>query len=707
MPTNHTPRPKSASRMLSMWFAWFIGLVMALAAPAHAAVDRGIIDFGSSAAPGAFSDVAPDYNGLRFTGQWSYFAEVDLQTGSPGITTSGDAITSATLDGNAIIKAANGTDRFSLARVRIHAYGSMTQFTLAGYRGGSPVSGASVTVTKTFPMTQQFVPIDLSALADVDEVRVSNNATVGEGGNFAFDDLAVDPFPPATPTATGLAPTSGLAAGGASVVITGANFTNVIGSSIVTAVSFGGTPATSFTVDSATQITATAPAGSGTVNVTVTTAGGTSVTAAANQFTYLPAPTVASVSPNFGPQAGGTSVVITGTNLSGATAVLFGATTASYVVNSATQITAISPGGTGTVDVRVTTAGGTSAISGADQFSYLATPTITSIAPTAGPQAGGTAVNITGTNFIGTTGVNFGASAATGFTVNSATSITATAPPGTGTVDIRVSNSVGTSPTVAADQFTYVAAPSVTSISPTAGPTGGGTTVTITGTGFAAAPGTGAVRFGAATATYTINSNTQITATAPAGSAGTVDVTVTTVGGTSATSAADQFTYVSAPTVTSISPTAGPTAGGTTVTLTGTNLSGATAVTFGATAATGFTVNSATQITATAPAHAAGTIDVRITTVGGTSATSAADQFTYVAAPTVTSVSPTAGPAAGGTSVVITGTNLSGATAVTFGATAATGFTVNSATQITATAPAGTGTVDVRITTAGGTSATS
>ncbi len=708
MPTNHTPRPKSASRMLSMWFAWFIGLVMALAAPAHAAVTSGIIGFGTGAAPGAFLDVASDYNGLRFTGQWSYFAAVDLQAGTPGIITSGDAITSTTLDGNAIIKAANGTDRFSLAQVRIHAYGSMTQFTLTGYRGGSPVSGAIVTVTKTSPMTQQFVPIDLSALADVDEVRVSNNATVGEGGNFAFDDLAVDPFPPAAPTATALSPTSGLAAGGYPVTITGANFTNVIGSSIVTAVSFGGTPATSFTVNSATQITATAPAGSGTVNVTVTTAGGTSVTATANQFTYLPAPTVTSVSPNFGPQAGGTSVTITGTDLSGATAVLFGGTTAtSYVVNSATQITATSPAGTGPVDVRVTTAGGTSAISGADQFSYLATPTITSISPTAGPQAGGTAVTITGTNFIGTTGVNFGASAATGFTVNSATSITATAPPGTGTVDIRVSNSVGTSPAVAADQFTYVAAPSVTSISPTAGPTGGGTTVIITGTGFAAAPGTGAVRFGATTATYTINSNTQITATAPAGSAGTVDVTVTTVGGTSATSAADQFTYVPAPTVTSISPTSGPTSGGTTVTITGTNFSGATAVTFGGTAASGFTVNSNTQITATAPAQAAGTIDVRVTTGGGTSATSAADQFTYVSAPTVTSVSPTAGPTAGGTSVVITGTNLSGATAVTFGATAATGFTVNGATQITATAPAGTGTVDVRITTVGGTSATS
>jgi len=72
----------------------------------------------------------------------------------------------------------------------------------------------------------------------------------------------------------------------------------------------------------------------------------------------------------------------------------------------------------------------------------------------------------------------------------------------------------------------------------------------------------------------------------------------------------------------------------------------------------------------------------------------------------VTAISPTSGPAAGGTSVIITGSNLNGATAVRFGATAASSFTVNSPTQITATAPAGTGTVDVTVTTADGTSAT-
>ncbi|MGX0962453.1 hypothetical protein AB7M63_002902 [Bradyrhizobium japonicum] len=508
-----------------------------------------------------------------------------------------------------------------------------------------------------------------------------------------------------SPTVTSISPTSGPLAGGTSVVITGTNFTGTTGAG---GVKFGATNATSYTVNSNTQITATAPAGSaGTVDVTVTN-GSTSPTSAADQYTYVAAPTVTSITPTSGPTGGGTSVIITGTNLStttGAAGVKFGAiNAASYTVNSNTQITATAPAGTGTVDVTVTTVGGTSATTASDQFTYVAAPTVTSISPTTGPGGGGTTVTITGTNFIGATAVTFGATAAAGFTVNSATQITATSPAGTSTVDVRVTTAGGTSATSAADQFTYIAAPpTVTSISPTSGPQTGGTTVIITGTNLSGAT---AVTFGATAATgFAVNSATQITATSPAGT-GTVDITVTTVGGTSATSAADQFTYVPAPTVTSISPTSGPGAGGTTVTITGTNLTGATAVVFGATAATGFTVNSATQITATSPAGTS-TIDIRVTTAGGTSATSAADQFTYIAAPTVTSISPTTGPAAGGTSVTITGTNFTGVTAVSFGGTAAAGFTFNSATSITATSPAGTGAVDVRVTTPGGTSATS
>ena len=248
------------------------------------------------------------------------------------------------------------------------------------------------------------------------------------------------------------------------------------------------------------------------------------------------------------------------------------------------------------------------------------------------------------------------------------------------------------------------AAPAVSGISPTSGPIAGGTSVIITGTYLTAAT---AVKFGSTNATsYTINSATQITANAPAGSAGAVDIIVITVGGTSATSSGDQFTYVAAPTVSGISPTYGPTTSGTSVVITGTNLTAASAVKFGSTNAISFTVNSATQITATSPAGSAGTVDITVTTTGGTSATGTGDQFTYIGSPTVSGISPTSGPITSGTSVIITGTNLTAASAVKFGSTNATSFTVNSATQITATSPAGSGTVDITVTTSVGTSVT-
>jgi hypothetical protein len=155
--------------------------------------------------------------------------------------------------------------------------------------------------------------------------------------------------------------------------------------------------------------------------------------------------------------------------------------------------------------------------------------------------------------------------------------------------------------------------------------------VTITGTGFTGAT---AVNFGGNLATGVVVVNaTTITATSPAGT-GTVDVTVTTPSGTSATGTADKFTYVTVghpPTVTRVNPKVGPVAGGIRVTITGTNFTGATAVHFGAHLATGVVVHSATSITATAPAGAVGTVDVTVTTPGGTSATSAKDHFRYSA----------------------------------------------------------------------------
>ncbi len=134
------------------------------------------------------------------------------------------------------------------------------------------------------------------------------------------------------------------------------------------------------------------------------------------------------------------------------------------------------------------------------------------------------------------------------------------------------------------------------------------------------------------------------------------------------------------PTITNLSPTNGPLSG-TSVIITGGNfvgLSGAAAVTFGGVNATSYTVDLPTQITAVAPAKAiAGTVRVQVTAAGGSTSDTAADNFTYVAVPTITSLDPTSGLTAGGNTVTITGTDLTTASAVTFGGTSAT-FFVNS-----------------------------
>src|SRR5262249_15653370 len=153
-----------------------------------------------------------------------------------------------------------------------------------------------------------------------------------------------------------------------------------------------------------------------------------------------------------------------------------------------------------------------------------------------------------------------------------------------------------------------------------------------------------------------------------------------------------------APTVTSVSPNAGPVGGGRTVTISGTAFVAGATVTFRGAAATAVSVTGSTSITATTPAHAAGAVTVVVTNPDAQPGT-LTNGYTYNPPPTVTSVSPAAGPPAGGRSVPITGTGfLTGAT-VTFGGTAATGVTVTNSTSMTATTPAhAAGTVNVVVT---------
>jgi hypothetical protein len=278
-------------------------------------------------------------------------------------------------------------------------------------------------------------------------------------------------------------------------VITGTSFTGA------TAVKFGTTSATNFSVDSDTQITATVPTGASTGAISVTTAGGTGTSA--TMFTVIKAPTITSFTPTSGSVS--TTVTITGTNYAGITAVTFnGLSAASYNVVSATSITAVVPVGATTGKIAVTNAAGTATSTG----TFTVMNGIGNFAPLAG--LAGDTVTITGQGFTGATSVKFNTTLATTFSVDSDNQITATVPAGTTTGKITVVTPQGTFTSAAS--YTIEKAPTISSFTPTSGKAGA--SVTITGSNFL---GVTTVNFNGVSAIFTVSSATSIKATVPNG----------------------------------------------------------------------------------------------------------------------------------------------------------------------------------------------
>jgi hypothetical protein len=357
--------------------------------------------------------------------------------------------------------------------------------------------------------------------SDAGKVYFTNNEFYYALGNNLFRYI----IPSATlpPQPVSFSPAS--AATGSTVTVRGTNFIGI------TAVSFGGIPAQSFTVSSDSVITAIV--GAGTSGAIVLTSPGGSV--GLNGFVHLPPPTITSISPTSA--ATNAFVTITGTNLIGATAVSFGSVAATtFTINSATSITAkVGSGASG--NVAVASPSGTATLAG---FVYLPPPAITSISPTSAPT--GAPVTITGTNFTGATVVSFGGTAATSFTVNSATSITAIVGGGTsGSIVVTTPNG-----SASLTGFTYLPPPVITSLSASTGTKD--SFITITGSNFTGAT---AVSFGGtAAASFVVNSATSITAKVGVGTNGSVSVTTpngsTTFAG---------FLFVPVPVITATGPT--------------------------------------------------------------------------------------------------------------------------------------------------------
>jgi hypothetical protein len=284
---------------------------------------------------------------------------------------------------------------------------------------GAPVAGATVNLlagpTASGPFSS--LPVESGLLAPA-----VNPETTDAGGNFHWDvapgfyevsasapgcsSATSSEFPipppavgivltllcpglpgPAPPTVSGLSLTSGPAAGGEILTISGTNFTP--GSTV----SFGGRPATSLTFISPNALQVVAPSGSGTIDVVVNN-GAASGVSAADQFSFLAVPAVVSMAPIGGLITGGALVDVRGSGFTPASTVLFGDVASPYVVFvSSTELQALSPArAAGTVDVTVRTLAGVSAVTPADQFAYrplVASPSLATVPKPASVVVGG------------------------------------------------------------------------------------------------------------------------------------------------------------------------------------------------------------------------------------------------------------------------------------------------------------------------------
>ncbi|MDY6834572.1 MAG: LamG-like jellyroll fold domain-containing protein [Chloroflexota bacterium] len=409
-------------------------------------------------------------------------------------------------------------------------------------------------------------------------------------------------------------------------------------------------------------------------------------------------PAVTFTSPNFAAQGATTDITITGTDFAGATSVSFGSgiTTNNYTIDSSTQISAdITVDGDavlGTRDVSVDVGEVVGTLSAG--FNIVSPSTATSISPSYSPQGGTLDIVITGTGFTGAAYVSFGMGVTTNsYIVDSPTQITANitvdsdATLGTRDVSVSVGGIISTLP----DVFTITSPPLINSVSPNSALQGSTIDIAIIGTDFTDVTGI-SCGTGVSVNSYTIDNPTQISANisiAGETSVGSRDIAVMT--DTLDAILENGFTVVAAPVIPSISainPTSGVQGTIIDLTITGMDLTGASAVSLGdGINIDSYTVDSPTQITVRINIDvdsAIGARDVSVTTDGGIG--NLAEGFSVIGHPAISGITVLGDANPGETiEVIITGTNLTGVVDISMGdGITVNSFTLDSPTQITA-----------------------
>ena len=570
-----------------------------------------------------------------------------------------------------------------------------TSVTFSGSTGNVVSSGFTVNAAGT-----QLTGLVVPAGAQTGPFSITTSGGIGSSpGSFTVTG----------PVITSLSPASVVAGSGAlTLTVNGANF--VRGATV----SLNGLNlATSYV--SATQLTAqvssaaTTTAGSYPVRVANSAVSGSSTSAAATFTVTVPVPTIASFTPASG--LANTAVTVTGTNLTGATAVtLNGVSIPSFVVANATTLIFTVPAGATSGLITVTTPGGTA--TSASPF-VVGTPSLVPVITAISPNSilvnsSDFVLTVSGANFVRSSVINFplGAVSTTYVSGNQLTAIVPAAYlKGLGSGNVTVTSPAPGGGTSNGVLFSVtLPSPTITSFTPTSGPAG--TTVTVRGTNFQLVKYVGLASPGNTYASFTVLNETTLTFVVPAGAvSGPIGVVTSADTGYST----DVFTVTPTPnlvpTITNLAPNttvAGST--GFTLTVNGTGFINSSVVSFNG-AALATTYVSAAQLTAQVPASAvasAGTVGITVTSPAPGGGTSAPATFTITApAPTLVSFAPAQGLV--GTVVTVTGTALTGASAVTLNGASVGSFTVVNATTLMFSVPANATSGLVAVTTAGGT----
>jgi hypothetical protein len=508
------------------------------------------------------------------------------------------------------------------------------------------------------------------------------------------------------PSVTELTPARGPATGGTVMVVRGADFLPGL------SVRFGSNPATVDAV-STSQIVVTAPAGGvGTTTVSVVNPDGQrspeNVT-----FQYLdpatlgPAPVLSTLHPPRGPATGGTLLALYGNGfLDGALFMVGNAPLGtSRVVGTTTATGFTGPGTAGhVVRASVTNPDGQSAVL-PDAFTYLdpttlpAAPVLLTVNPNTGSTFGGDTATAMGQGFTEGSTV-FIARAPQASTFINAAQVRFEAGPGPlGRHELAVTTGEGQTVWLP-DLWEYILPPpEVTLVNPDHGPAVGGTLITVTGRNFQ--EGARVSVGGATCGNVTVVSPVEVTCVTPPGVDGPAAVEVVNANGRSAVLPGG-YTFVAAPRVVLVTPSSGPIAGGTGISVSGSYFRAGATLAVGGTPVTDLVLVSPTVITGKTPAGAAGPASVVVTNTDGQAGTLAGG-FTYlvpVPPPSILSVSPSYGPAVGGTTVMVTGTAFQVGMTVRVGGNLATDVVVVSSTAMTCRTPGGapSTTVDVTIT---------